>query len=94
MAGGKGTRLRPLTSNLPKPMVPIANKPILGHIIELLKKYNFDEIIITVGYLGKKISEMLGDGTDLGVKITYAWEDRPLGTAGGVKNVEKMLRKC
>lgn len=91
MAGGKGTRLRPLTSNLPKPMVPIANKPILIHIIELLKKYDFDDIIITVGYLGKKISEMIGDGSNLGVKITYSWEDRPLGTAGSVKQVEKKL---
>jgi len=93
MAGGKGTRLRPLTSNLPKPMVPIANKPILVHIIELLKKHGFDEIIITVGYLGRKISEILGDGTNLGVHITYAWEGRPLGTAGGVKNVENLLEE-
>ena len=91
MAGGKGTRLRPLTSNLPKPLVPIVNKPILIHIIELLKKYDFDEIIITVGYLGKKISEEVGDGTDMGVKLTYALESRPLGTAGGIKNLEKDL---
>lgn len=93
MAGGKGTRLRPLTSNVPKPMVPIANKPILIRIIELLKKHGFDEIIITVGYLGKIISEMVGDGSDLGVKITFAWEDRPLGTAGSVKNVENELKE-
>ncbi len=91
MAGGKGTRLRPLTYNLPKPMVPIANKPILIHIIELLKQHGFDEIIITLGYLGKKISEMVGNGENLGVTISYAWEERPLGTAGGVKNVEAML---
>ncbi|NVM53519.1 MAG: NTP transferase domain-containing protein [Candidatus Helarchaeota archaeon] len=91
MAGGKGTRLRPLTSNLPKPMVPIANKPILVHIIELLKRYGFKDIIVTVGYLGKKISEIIGDGSDLGVNITYAWESRPLGTAGGIKAVEKQL---
>ncbi len=92
MAGGKGTRLRPLTSNVPKPMVPIANKPMIIHIIELLKKHGFDDIIITVGYLGKKISE-IGDGSDLGVKITYVWEKRPLGTAGGVKQVDKKLNE-
>ncbi|MHA1649870.1 MAG: sugar phosphate nucleotidyltransferase, partial [Candidatus Helarchaeota archaeon] len=91
MAGGKGTRLRPLTSNLPKPMVPIANKPILVHIIELLKKHDFKDIIITVGYLGKKISEMIGDGSKYGVNISYSWEQRPLGTAGGVKQVEEDL---
>jgi mannose-1-phosphate guanylyltransferase/phosphomannomutase len=91
MAGGKGTRLRPLTSNVPKPMVPIANKPILIHIIELLKKHNFNEIIITIGYLGKKISEMIGDGSDLGVNLSYSWERRPLGTAGGVKKVQDKL---
>ncbi len=91
MAGGKGTRLRPLTSNLPKPLVPVANKPILIHIIELLKQHGFDDIIITVGYLGKKISEVIGDGRDLGVHISYSMEDRPLGTAGSVKQVEKKL---
>jgi len=91
MAGGKGTRLLPLTSNIPKPMVPIANKPILVHIIELLKKYGFDDIIITLGHLGQKIADILGDGATLGVKITYSWEERPLGTAGGVKQVEDKL---
>ena len=60
-------------------------------LIELLKKYGFNDIIITVGYLGKKISEILGDGSDLGVNITYSWEKRPLGTAGGIKKVEKNL---
>ena len=91
MAGGKGTRLLPLTSNIPKPMVPIANKPILVHIIELLKKYGFDDIIITLGHLGKKIADVLGDGAAFGVRITYSWEERPLGTAGGVKQIEDQL---
>lgn len=91
MAGGKGTRLLPLTSNIPKPLVPIANKPILIHIIELLNQHGFDDIIITVEHLGKKISEALGDGSALGVTITYSWEERPLGTAGGVKAVENQL---
>jgi mannose-1-phosphate guanylyltransferase/phosphomannomutase len=91
MAGGKGTRLYPLTANLPKPLVPVANKPIIVHIIELLKKHGFKEIVLTVSSSGKEISEILGDGSHFNVQITYKWEDRPLGTAGGLKNFEEGL---
>jgi len=90
MAGGKGTRLRPLTSNIPKPLVPIVNTPMIVHTINLLKKHNFDEIYITISYLGKRIAEYLGDGSRFGVSIKYFFEERPLGTAGGVKQIDNL----
>lgn len=86
MAGGKGSRLRPLTEELPKPMIPIINKPIMQHIIELLKKHGITEIAVTVGYMAEKIINYFGHGEKLGVELTYFVEDYPLGTAGSVKN--------
>ncbi|MHA1298352.1 MAG: sugar phosphate nucleotidyltransferase [Candidatus Helarchaeota archaeon] len=91
LAGGKGTRLRPLTSNIPKPLAPIANIPMIIHAIKLLKKHGFDEIIITIGYLGNQIEDLLGDGEEFGVNITYFKETRPLGTAGALKYLENQL---
>jgi mannose-1-phosphate guanylyltransferase/phosphomannomutase len=92
MAGGSGSRLRPLTSHLPKPMVPVANKPMAEHIVELLKKHNFNDIIFTLHYLPQAISDHFGDGSDWGVKIGYSTEEgRPLGTAGCVKAIQDDL---
>lgn len=92
MAGGSGTRLRPLTCDLPKPMVPIVNKPIIEHIVNLLKKHHFDEIYVTLYYLPQLIQNHLKDGKELGVNITYALEEeKPLGTAGCVKNIQQHL---
>jgi len=91
MAGGKGSRLYPLTSNMPKPLVPIVNKPLLMHILELLKKYGFTEIFITVNTLSEQIAAVIGDGNQFGVQIHYKWEETPLGTAGGLKNFEEEL---
>lgn len=92
MAGGSGTRLRPLTCDLPKPMVPILNKPIIGHIISLLKKHNFTDIIVTLYYLPQIIQDYLKDGSDFDVNINYSLEEHiPLGTAGSVKNIQKYL---
>ena len=88
MAGGHGTRLRPLTSIRPKPMVPIVNKPALEHTIKLLKKYDIDDIIISLCYLPENVQNYFGDGSDWDVKITYSVEENPLGTAGGVKNAD------
>ncbi|MHA1694128.1 MAG: sugar phosphate nucleotidyltransferase [Candidatus Helarchaeota archaeon] len=90
MAGGKGTRLRPLTSNIPKPLVPIINSPMIVHTINLLKKHNFNEIFITISYLGKQIADLLGDGSKYGVSIKYFYEQRPMGTAGGIKQIEEL----
>lgn len=91
MAGGYGTRLKPLTDNIPKPMVPIINKPLIRYIIEHLKSHGINNIILTLGYLPKCIIEYLGDGRELGVNLRYMIEREPLGTAGGVKNVEKYI---
>ncbi|MEL6320474.1 MAG: mannose-1-phosphate guanyltransferase [Cyanobacteria bacterium J06626_14] len=92
MAGGSGTRLRPLTCDLPKPMVPILNRPISEHIINLLKQHNITEIIATLYYLPDVMRDYFQDGHDFGVQITYAVEeDQPLGTAGCVRNVSELL---
>src|SRR5213596_3605147 len=86
MAGGEGTRLRPLTSNQPKPMMPIANRPMMEHIVELLKRHGFDDIVVTVAFLANAIRTYFGDGSEFGVRMVYATEEHPLGTAGSVRN--------
>ncbi|NEP87190.1 MAG: NTP transferase domain-containing protein [Okeania sp. SIO2C2] len=92
MAGGSGTRLRPLTCDLPKPMVPILNRPIAEHIINLLKKHQIREIIATLHYLPDVMREYFQDGSQFGVQMTYAVEEeQPLGTAGCVKNIAELL---
>ncbi|HCF29071.1 MAG TPA: mannose-1-phosphate guanylyltransferase [Cyanobacteria bacterium UBA11049] len=92
MAGGSGTRLRPLTCDLPKPMVPILNCPIAEHIINLLKRHQITEVIATLHYLPDVMRDYFQDGSDFGVQMTYAVEeDQPLGTAGCVKNIAELL---
>ncbi|BAZ40813.1 nucleotidyl transferase [Calothrix sp. NIES-4101] len=92
MAGGSGTRLRPLTCDLPKPMVPILNRPIAEHIINLLKRHNIYEVIATLHYLPDAMRDYFQDGSDFGIQMTYAVEeDQPLGTAGCVKNIAELL---
>jgi mannose-1-phosphate guanylyltransferase/phosphomannomutase len=85
MAGGEGTRLRPLTSNQPKPMVPIVGKPCMEHILELLRAHGFEDVIVTVAFLPQAIRSYFGDGTSLGLNIQYSVEESPLGTAGSVR---------
>ena len=85
MAGGEGTRLRPLTSNQPKPMVPIVGKPCIEHIIELLRSHGLEDVIITLAFLPQAIRSYFGDGETLGVDIEYSVEELPLGTAGSVR---------
>ena len=84
MAGGEGTRLRPLTSNQPKPMVPIVGKPCIEHIVELLRSHGFEEVVITLAFLPQAIRSYFGDGEALGMSIEYSVEELPLGTAGSV----------
>src|SRR5213080_2908041 len=86
MAGGEGTRLRPLTSNQPKPMMPLANRPMMEHIVHLLKEHGFDDIVVTVAFLPQAIRTYFGDGSEFGVRMVYATEETPLGTAGSVRN--------
>jgi mannose-1-phosphate guanylyltransferase/phosphomannomutase len=85
MAGGEGTRLRPLTSNQPKPMVPIVGKPCMEHIIELLRAHGMEDVIVTVAFLPQAIRSYFSDGESLGVHIEYSVEDAPMGTAGSVR---------
>ncbi len=91
MAGGKGTRLRPFTEDCPKPMVPVANRPVLEHIIHLLKANGFEEIILTTCYLPGQFRQVFGDGSRYGVSLGYSYEAEPLGTAGGVRMLTDAL---
>lgn len=91
MAGGSGSRLRPLTCDLPKPMVPVMAKPVMTYSIELLKKYGIEDIGITLQYLPQVIEDYFQDGSAFGVKLHYFVEETPLGTAGSVKNAENFL---
>ncbi len=91
LAGGKGTRLRPLTLHTPKPIVPILDRPFLSFQIDLLRRSGISEIILSLSYQPRHIEEIFGDGGDLGVKILYTMEAEPLGTAGAVKKAEPFL---
>ena len=84
MAGGEGSRLRPLTSRRPKPLAPVANKPVMEHIVDLLRRHGITDIIATLHYLADEIESYFGDGSAFGVKMRYVVEDTPLGTAGAV----------
>src|ERR687883_302359 len=85
MAGGEGTRLRPLTSNQPKPMVSIVGKPCMEHILELLRSHGFEDVIVTVAFLPQAIRSYFGNGETIGMDINYSVEESPLGTAGSVR---------
>lgn len=91
LAGGKGTRLRPLTLNTPKPIVPVANQPFLLYQIDLLKSGGIEDVILSLSYQPRKIEDLLKDGTDYGVTIHYAVEGSPLGTGGAFKNAEQWI---
>lgn len=91
MSGGMGTRLRPLTCNLPKPMVPMFNRPVMEYGVDLLKRYGIEDIAVTLYYLPNMIMDYFGDGSNMDANIKYYIEDRPLGTGGSVKNAYKFL---
>lgn len=90
IAGGAGTRLRPLTYTRPKPLIPVVNRPFLEYQVALLKRHGVDEIIFCTNYLADKIQDHFGDGSRFGVSMRYAIEDQPLGTAGAIKNAQKL----
>ena len=95
LAGGLGTRLTPYTLFLPKPMLPLADKPLLQHLIEWLKRNDVTELTICVSYLRKAIEGYFENGKELGVSINYARSNKPLGTAGQLKSAESFLKgKC
>src|SRR3954452_3787769 len=91
MAGGEGTRLRPLTSNQPKPMVPIVGKPCMEHILELLRDHGMRDVVVTLAFLPQAIRSYFGDGEALGMNIEYSVEESPLGTAGSVRLAAPVL---
>lgn len=91
LSAGLGTRLRPLTYEIPKPLVPVAGRPIITYVIELLKKYGFSDLIINLYHLPQLIEESLGDGGSFAVKITYSHENELLGTAGAILEVKDLL---
>ena len=91
LVGGQGTRLRPLTCNTPKSMVPVLNMPFLEHVVRNLKAHRITDIIFAQHHLAKPMSDYFGDGSKLGVNLTYVMEDSPRGTAGAVKNAERYL---
>lgn len=91
LAGGQGTRLRPLTENLPKPLMPVMDRPWLEHLVLQLKQQGIDQIVVAVKYHADKIRHRLGDGRRLGVHIAYVEESEPLGTGGAIKNAEPLL---
>jgi mannose-1-phosphate guanylyltransferase len=87
MAAGLGTRLRPLTYGLPKPMVPLANRPVMEHILRVLGSHGFDHAIANLHWFPELIRDRFEDGSELGIELTYSYEEELLGTAGGVRNV-------
>ncbi|MBI4894873.1 MAG: NTP transferase domain-containing protein [Candidatus Aenigmarchaeota archaeon] len=87
LCGGKGTRFRPITYEIPKALIPVHGKPIISHILDLFKKYQIMEIYLSVGYLKDRVKERFGDGSKLGFSIKYVEEDEPLGTAGFLRLV-------
>src|SRR5215211_8734872 len=92
MAGGQGTRLRPLTSDQPKPMIRIANLPCMEQIVNLCARHDFTDIGVTLQFMPEEIQDYFGDGSDWDVNIRYSIEDAPAGTAGSVKMAEEQLR--
>ncbi len=93
MAGGFGTRIQPLTSSMPKPMIPLVNRPIMLHIVELLKKHNITELVMLLYHQPEVIKKFFRDGSDFGVRITYVTPLEDMGTAGAVKCAEKYLNE-
>lgn len=89
LAGGQGTRLRPLTDNLPKPLLPIAGRPMLEHILYGLQRQGIRRVALATGYRSQQIEDYFGDGADLGLELHYFVEDEPLGSGGALKNIQE-----
>src|SRR5919204_5906664 len=83
LVGGEGTRLRPLTSTVPKPVVPLVDRPFISYILEWLRSHGVDDVVMSCGFLAAGVRNVLGDGSLLGIRLRYVEEPRPLGTGGG-----------
>jgi len=93
LAGGLGKRLRPLTNEVPKPLLKVSGKPIIVWQIEWLKEYGADEIVVCAYYLKEMIKECLADGGKPGLSVRYSFEDEPLGTGGAIKNAKPLPKQ-
>jgi mannose-1-phosphate guanylyltransferase len=91
LAGGEGTRLRPLTSTMPKPVVPLAGRPFISYMLEWLRRHGVDDVILSCGFMADGVRAVLGDGSALGLRLRYLEEPRPLGTGGALKYAEELL---
>src|SRR3979411_1999142 len=91
LGGGKGTRLRPLTSTVPKPVVPLVDRPFISYMLEWLRAHGIDDVILSCGFLATSVRNVLGDGSGLGIRLRFIEEPDPRGTAGAVKLAEPML---
>src|SRR5919205_1430956 len=93
LAGGEGTRLRPLTSTVPKPVVPLVDRPFIRFMIDWLHQHGVDDVVMSCGHLASGVRNVLGDGSALGVTLRYVEEPRPLGTGGALKYAEPLLEE-
>jgi mannose-1-phosphate guanylyltransferase len=91
LVGGLGTRLRPLTNDMPKSVLPVLNRPFMEYTFAYLRHYGIEDIILAINYLPDVIRKYLGDGSRYGVRLTYCYESEPMGTAGAIKNAERYL---
>jgi mannose-1-phosphate guanylyltransferase len=91
LAGGEGTRLRPLTSTVPKPVVPLVDRPFISYMLEWLREHEVQDVIMSCGFLGGDVRRVLGDGSDLDIRLRYVEEPKPLGTGGALKFAEELL---
>src|SRR5579864_3893222 len=91
LAGGEGTRLRPLTSTIPKPAVPLVGRPFICYMLEWLRGHDVDEAILSCGFMAEGVRAVLGDGSSLGLRLHYVEEPRPLGTGGALKFTQDLL---
>src|SRR5204863_2595800 len=93
LAGGLGTRMRPVTETIPKPMIAVCSKPFLEHQLELLRRNGIDRVLLLVSYLGEQIEQYFRQGDSLKMKIDYSYESSPLGTGGALKNASEKLEE-
>jgi NDP-sugar pyrophosphorylase family protein len=93
LAGGLGTRMRPVTETIPKPMIPVCGKPFLQHQLELLRRNGIERVLLLVSYLGEQIDQYFGRGDSLKMEIGYSYELSPLGTGGALKNASSKLEE-
>jgi mannose-1-phosphate guanylyltransferase len=93
LAGGEGTRLRPLTSTIPKPVVPLVGRPFIAYMLQWLRRHGIEDVILGCGFMADAVRAVLGDGSDLGIRLRYLEEPRPLGTGGALKFAEDLLEE-